>query len=83
MALRERILVARGREEPDLVLKHARVVNVLTNELYSADVAIHEGYVVGIGEYRGPHEIDLAGAHLLPGLIDGHLHVESTMLSAG
>src|SRR4051794_26371412 len=83
MALRERIMAARGREAPDLVLKHARVVNVLTNEIYQADVAIHEGYVVGIGDYRGPNEIDLAGAHLLPGLIDGHLHVESTMLSAG
>jgi len=83
MALRDRILAARGREAPDLVLKHARVVNVLTNEIYPADVAIHEGYVVGVGEYRGPNEVDLAGAHLLPGLIDGHLHVESTMLSAG
>jgi adenine deaminase len=83
MALRERILAARGREAPDLVLKHARVVNVLTNEIYQADVAIHEGYMVGVGEYRGPNEIDLAGAHLLPGLIDGHLHVESSMLSAG
>jgi adenine deaminase len=83
MGLRDRIMAARGREAPDLVLKHARVVNVLTNEIYPADVAIHEGYVVGVGEYRGPNEIDLAGAHLLPGLIDGHLHVESTMLSAG
>lgn len=83
MALRNRILAARGREAPDLVLKHARVVNVLTNEIYPADVAIHDGHVVGIGKYRGPNEIDLAGAHLLPGLIDGHLHVESTMLSAG
>src|SRR3954471_20281525 len=83
MALRDRILAARGREAPDLVLKHARVVNVLTNEIYPADVAIHEGYIVGIGEYRGPNEIDLEGAYLLPGLIDGHLHVESTMLSAG
>ena len=41
-------LLARGREAPDLVLKHARVVNVLTNEIYQADVAIHEGYVVGV-----------------------------------
>jgi adenine deaminase len=83
MALCDRIMAARGRAAPDLVLKHARVVNVLTNEIYPADVAIHEGYIVGVGAYRGPNEIDLAGAHLLPGLIDGHLHVESTMLSAG
>jgi len=83
MALRDRIMAARGRLAADLVLKHARVVNVLTNEVYPADVAIHEGYIVGVGEYRGPNEIDLAGAHLLPGLIDGHLHIESTMLAAG
>src|SRR4051812_22343067 len=83
MGLRDLIMAARGREAPDLVLKHARGVNVLTNEIYPADVAIHEGYVVGVGEYRGPNEIDLAGSYLLPGLIDGHLHIESTMLSAG
>jgi adenine deaminase len=76
-------MAARGRAAPDLVLKHARVVNVLTSEIYPADVAIHEECIVGVGEYRGPNEIDLAGAHVLPGLIDGHLHVESTMLSAG
>ncbi len=83
MALRDRIMAARGRQAPDLVLKRARVVNVLTNEIYTADVAIHDGYIVGLGEYRGPNELDLDGAYLLPGLIDGHLHVESTMLSAG
>jgi adenine deaminase len=83
MALRDRILAARGRQAPDLVLKRARVVNVLTNEIYDADVAIHEGYVVGVGSYTGPNVIDLDRSYLLPGLIDGHLHVESTMLSAG
>jgi len=83
MALRDRIMAARGRQAPDLVLKRARVVNVLTNEIYTADVAIHDGYIVGLGEYRGPNGLDLDGAYLLPGLIDGHLHVESTMLSAG
>lgn len=83
MTLRDRIMAARGRQAPDLVLKRARVVNVLTNEIYPADVAIHDGYIVGLGEYRGPNELDLDGAYLLPGLIDGHLHVESTMLSAG
>jgi adenine deaminase len=83
MSLRDRILAARGRELPHLVLKRAQVVNVLTNEIYRSDVAIHEGYIVGIGQYAGRHEIDLDGAYLLPGLIDGHLHVESTMLSAG
>ncbi|MCC7369353.1 MAG: adenine deaminase [Chloroflexi bacterium] len=89
MPLRDRILAARGRAPAHLVLKRARVVNVLTNEIYDhpADVAIHEGDIVGVGlggqRYNGQREIDLDGAYLLPGLIDGHLHVESTMLSAG
>ncbi|MCC6178708.1 MAG: adenine deaminase [Chloroflexi bacterium] len=83
MALRERILAARGLLPPDLVLRGGRVVNVLTNELYPADVAIHEGYVVGLGEYDGPDVLDLEGAFVLPGFVDGHLHIESTMLSAG
>ena len=83
MALRDRILAARGTEPPDLVLKRARVVNVFTNEIRSADVAIRDGYVVGLGEYDGPEEIDLAGSYVLPGLIDGHLHIESTLLAPG
>ena len=82
MAIRDRILAARGREAPDLVLKHARVVNVLTNEILPADVAIHEGYVVGVGEYRARTRSTWQAA-LLPGLIDGHLHIESTMLAPG
>ncbi len=83
MSLRDRILAGRGRQAPDLVLKRARVVNVFTNEILEADVAIHEGHVVGLGRYDGPNEQDLGGAYVLPGLIDGHLHIESTMLSAG
>jgi adenine deaminase len=49
----------------------------------ACDVAIHDGYVVGFGAYSGPHEIDLDGSYVLPGLIDGHLHIESTMLAPG
>jgi adenine deaminase len=81
MALADRILAARGRLPADLVLKRARVVNLFTNEVISTDVAIHDGYVVGLGSYDGPNQIDLADALVLPGLIDGHLHIESTMLT--
>ena len=51
MAVRDRILAARGRVAPDLVLKRARVVNLFTNEILSTDVAIHDGHVVGFGSY--------------------------------
>jgi len=83
MALNERILAARGRLAPDLVLKRGRVVNLFTNEILEADVAIHDGHVVGLGSYSGPHELDLDGSFVLPGLIDGHLHIESTLLAPG
>ena len=83
MGLRERILAGRGVEPPDLVLKGGQVVNVFTNEVYPADVAIQDGMIVGLGEYAGQDELDLDGAFVLPGLIDGHLHVESTLLAPG
>lgn len=84
MALRDRIFVARGLQPPDLVLKRARVVDVFTNEVLDpADVAVHDGCVVGLGAYDGPHQLDLGGSFVLPGLIDGHLHIESTMLAPG
>jgi adenine deaminase len=81
MRLADRIRTARGQQAPDLVLTAARVVNVFTNDVQTADVAITDGRVVGLGAYDGPRSIDLAGAYLLPGLIDGHLHIESTLLS--
>ncbi|HET6315301.1 MAG TPA: amidohydrolase family protein, partial [Chloroflexota bacterium] len=83
MGVRERILAARGGVAPDLVLRRARVANLFTNEILPTDIAIHEGYVVAFGSYEGPNEIDLGGAFVLPGLIDGHLHIESTMLAPG
>jgi adenine deaminase len=81
MALREQIEAARGLRPPDLVLKRARIVDVFTNEILATDVAVHDGTIVGLGSYRGPNELDLAGALVTPGLIDGHIHLESTLLS--
>ncbi len=78
--LGEIIEVARGRKPCDLVLKGAQLVNVLSGEIYPADVAIFGGLVVGIGDYRGKEEIDLSGKFLSPGFIDGHVHIESSMV---
>jgi adenine deaminase len=74
------IRVARGKMAPDLVLKNGRLVNVFSAEVYPADIAIWGGRIVGIGNYHGKKRIDLDGAFVLPGLIDGHMHVESTMI---
>lgn len=81
MSLERRIAVARGEEPADLVLRNARLVNVLSGEVHPADVAIWGGYIVGLGEgYEGQEEQDLGGRHLCPGFLDGHLHLESTLL---
>lgn len=78
--LEERIRVARGEEPADLVLLNARLVNVFSGEVHTANVAVHAGLVSGIGEYTGRQEIDLEGRFLCPGLIDGHVHLESAMV---
>ncbi|HYK86708.1 MAG TPA: amidohydrolase family protein, partial [Ktedonobacteraceae bacterium] len=82
--LQRRIQIARGRLPADLVLRNARLVNVCSGECYAADVAIADGLIVGVsephGSYAGREERDLQGRWLAPGLIDGHMHIESTML---
>ncbi|MFC1683378.1 adenine deaminase [Candidatus Zixiibacteriota bacterium] len=80
MDLERMIAVARGREEPDLVLKNARVVNVFSGEIYKSDVAISQGRIAGLGNYRGGQAMDLRGKYLCPGFIDGHVHIESSMV---
>ncbi|NLO04312.1 MAG: adenine deaminase [candidate division WS1 bacterium] len=82
-ALQRRINVALGSQPADIVLRGGRILNVFTGDLTAADVAICDGIIASIGSYRGAREIDVAGAIVLPGFIDGHIHVESTMLSPG
>jgi adenine deaminase len=82
--LQRRIRVARGEMAADLVLRNTRLVNVCSGECYPADVAIADGLIVGVSTpgdgYTGREERDLQGRWLAPGLIDGHMHIESTML---
>lgn len=79
--LKKRIFAARGELPSDLVLKKGRVVNVFLGEIQEKDVAIYDGIVVGTGlGYNGRREVDLKGKWVVPGLIDGHIHIESSML---
>ena len=79
--LKKRILAARGEIPADLVLKKGRVVNVFSGLIQERDVAVYDGLVVGLGtDYDGRKEIDLNGKWVVPGLIDGHIHIESSML---
>lgn len=79
--LEEKLSVARGEKPAELLFKNAKLVNVLSGEIYPANVAVSDGRVVGIGDYEGEKTIDLAGSYLAPALIDGHFHVESSMLT--
>ena len=63
-----------------LVIKNARVINVFTKEITTADVAVYEDIITGIGSYSGENEIDANGAYLAPGFIDAHVHIESSMV---
>lgn len=75
------IRAGRGLEPADLVLKNGRVLNVYSGEIYETDVAIAYEHVVGLGPgYKGKKEIDVNGLTLLPGFLDGHLHIESSMV---
>lgn len=77
----EFIAVALGEKKADLVIKNAKIVNVLTEEIYESDVAIVNGRIAGVDKgYQGEKEIDLNGAYLTPGFIDGHVHIESSMM---
>lgn len=74
------LAAARGHEPADLVVRNCRLVNVLSGEIYPADVAVKDGVVIGFGEYEAREILDAEGRHLCPGLIEGHMHIESTLL---
>jgi adenine deaminase len=80
--LQRKLRIARGEEPAERLFKNANLVNVLSGEIYRTHVAVEDGRVVGVGDYEGKEVIDLAGAYLAPSLIDGHFHVESSMLTA-
>lgn len=81
MSLEEIIETARGKIEADLVIKNAQIINVLTEEIYQSDVAVKDNIIAGIGTgYKGKKEIDAKGKYLSPSFIDGHVHIESSML---
>ena len=79
--LKKIIRAARGEIPADLVLKRGRVVNVFTCEIVETDVALAEGTIVGLGDYQGRAVFDCRHRFVVPGFIDGHLHVESTLLT--
>jgi len=78
---RRRIASALGEYKAGLVLKNADIFNVFTGEMERGDLAVNNGYIVGIGEYSGEEEIDATGKVIVPGFIDGHMHLESSIVT--
>lgn len=78
--LTKRIEVSNKQHPADVVIKNGKIINVFTLEVESGDVAIFDGKIVGIGEYSGEKEVDATGKFIVPGLIDGHVHIESSMV---
>ncbi|MDP8886845.1 MAG: adenine deaminase, partial [Thermoproteota archaeon] len=86
LGLERKIKLAKGQEKVDLLVKNAKIVNVFSGEIHKADVAIADGIFVGFGgegeeEYNTKNLYDAQGRYMSPGLIDGHIHIESTFLS--
>jgi len=81
LGLEELIEVGRGNKPADLLLKGGNLVDVFSGEIIPADLAVHKGIIVGFGRYKAKKEINLRGSTLLPGLMDAHIHLESSMLS--
>lgn len=79
--LKRRVDVAAGRAPADLVLRGGKIVNVLSNEIIEADIAVAGDRIVGIGAYDGKQIDDVSGHFICPGLIDAHVHIESSMLA--
>ncbi|GMQ59987.1 adenine deaminase [Vallitalea sediminicola] len=81
MSIVEKVKVARGDKKAEFVLKNCKIVNVFNSKIEKGDIAIEEGVIVGIGEYEGVKEIDVKDRYVCPGFIDGHVHIESSMLT--
>ena len=81
MSLAKIIQASRGEERADLLLKNGKIINVFSGEIYTTDVAIYQETIVGLGEgYNAVKEIDISNCYLSPGFIDGHIHLESSMV---
>ena len=82
MSIVDRLAAARGEVKADLVLRNAQLVNVVSGEIYPTDIVVHDRHVVALGGgYRGKREIDLTGNFVAPGLIDAHVHIESSLVT--
>lgn len=81
MNIKDLIQTANRKQEADIVFKNGKIINVFTNEITYGNLAIKDGIIIGVGDYIGKEEVDLEGRYVSPGFIDGHVHIESSMVS--
>ncbi len=82
MSIVDRLAAARGETPAELILRNGQLVNVISGEIYPTDIVIHDRHVVALGSgYIGEREVDLAGKFVTPGLIDAHVHIESSLVT--
>ena len=81
MDISKMIELARGDKKVDLVLKNARLINVFSGDIHLTNVAVHQDRIIGMGDYQAKEQIDLKGKYLVPGFMDGHVHLESSMVT--
>jgi adenine deaminase len=79
--LARRVAVAAGREKADTVIRNGKIIDVFNGEIMTGDIAIVDGYIAGVGSFEAHQIIDAQGSYITPGLIDGHVHVESSMVT--
>jgi adenine deaminase len=80
--LQQKLSIARGERAAEVLFKNANLINVLSGEIYLTNIAVDDGRIIGLGDYKAKKVINLKGDYLAPSFIDGHFHVESSMLTA-
>lgn len=78
--LSKKIKAALKEEKCDLVLKNATFINVFTQKMETGDIGIYKDTIIGVGNYEGINEIDCLNNYVVPGFIDAHVHIESSMI---
>ncbi|KRQ87573.1 Adenine deaminase [Caloramator mitchellensis] len=81
--LKKFVNIARGKQKAELVIKNCRIINVFSHEIIEGDIAIEDGKIVAVGDYEGLNELDAKGLYAAPGLIDAHVHIESSLVTPG
>ncbi len=79
--IKQYIDTAMRRENGDFILKGGNIIDVFTGGIYKADIVVNNGIICGVGNYSGVNEIDVSGKYVMPGFVDAHVHIESSMTS--